>query len=234
MGSWLEVPHHSAWVVCGDVFCKRRINKEARCLAEMKGNEFELTPTLVRAVRPFVLDEAVLTEVTDDGNLNYNDRRLSLILSRSESNVDFSEKVTALMDERCIGGNALHATGRRSETPPDRLTPLAQEFQGCLTNARIVLVYYREKATARRGAKIMTDQAEPSIDKPEFSFAEGLSKVRVQTPIREYPAMREPQLLGEPCMPDAIEAFVDKEDIFSIQKSAPTARSTYKASGEGT
>ncbi|KAF9816462.1 hypothetical protein IEO21_04067 [Rhodonia placenta] len=119
-------------------------------------------------------------------------------------------------------------------SPPERLTPLAQEFQGCLANARIVLVFSRAKATARRGAKIIADQAEPSIDDPELSIAEELSKVRVQTPVREYPAAWELQLLGEPCMSDAIEALMDKEDIFSIQKSAPTARSTYKASGEGT
>lgn len=108
-----------------------------------------------------------------------------------------------------------------------RQARFGQEFQGCLANARIVLVFSRAKATARRGAKIIADQAEPSIDDPELSIAEELSKVRVQTPVREYPAAWELQLLGEPCMSDAIEALMDKEDIFSIQKCVPSSPFVY-------
>ena len=67
------------------------------------------------------------------------------------------------------------------------------------------------------GAKVRADEPELSIDDPELSVAEKLSKVRVQTLVREYLAAQELQLLGEAGMSDAIELFVDKDDLHAIQ-----------------
>lgn len=98
-----------------------------------------------------------------------------------------------------------------------------QEFQGRLANPRDVLVFHRAKAAAKRGGKVIADQPELSIDDPELSNAEKLSKVRVQTLVREYLAAQELQLLGESGMSDAIETFVDKDDIHAIQKCVPSS-----------
>lgn len=92
-----------------------------------------------------------------------------------------------------------------------------QEFQGRLANPRDVLTFHRSKKSAARGTKVKADQPELSIDDPELSISEKLSKVRVQTLVREYLAAQELQLLGETGMSDAIETFVDKDDTHAIQ-----------------
>ena len=49
-------------------------------------------------------------------------------------------------------------------------------------------------------------------------MSEKLSKVRVHTLVHEYLSVQELQLLGELGMSDAIELFVDKDDIHAITK----------------
>jgi hypothetical protein len=56
-----------------------------------------------------------------------------------------------------------------------------------------------------------------SIDDPELSVQEKLSKVRVQTLVKEYLAAQELQLLGETGMSDAIQMFVEKDDLHAIE-----------------
>lgn len=99
-----------------------------------------------------------------------------------------------------------------------------QEFQGRIANPRDVLVFHRARKTADRGSKVTVEQPELSIDDPELSVAEKLSKVRVHTLVREYLAAQELQLLGEVGMSDAIEIFVDKDDIHAIQKRVHSIR----------
>ncbi|OSX58249.1 hypothetical protein POSPLADRAFT_1049483 [Postia placenta MAD-698-R-SB12] len=198
-------------------------------LLKIQGKEFELTPIPLRTVRPFVLDELVLTEVADDENLDLNDRMAITKFLKTRVN-ELIEKANALWDERNIG-----AVEEGEEEVP-RMLPIVrlkvdttgvsemqnpvrfgQEFQGRLANPRDVLVFHRAKAAAKRGGKVIADQPELSINDPELSNAEKLSKVRVQTLVREYLAAQELQLLGESGMSDAIETFVDKDDIHAIQ-----------------
>ncbi len=93
-----------------------------------------------------------------------------------------------------------------------------QEFQGLLANPRDVLTFHRSKKGTTRASKVKADVPELSIDDPDMSIGEKLSKVRVQTLVREYLAAQELQLLGEGGMSEAIETFVDKDDIHAIQK----------------
>ena len=93
-----------------------------------------------------------------------------------------------------------------------------QEFQGRIANPRDVLVFTRAKQrAARNGGKVVAEQPELSIDDPNLTTSEKLSKIRVQTLVQEYLAAQELQLLGEAGMSDAIEIFVDKDDIHAIQ-----------------
>ena len=93
-----------------------------------------------------------------------------------------------------------------------------QEFQGRLANPRDVLTFHRSKKGSTRASKVKADVPELSIDDPNLTTAEKLSKVRVQTLVHEYLAAQEIQLLGEIGMSDAIETFVDKDDIHAIEK----------------
>ena len=92
-----------------------------------------------------------------------------------------------------------------------------QEFQGRIANPRDVLTFHRSKKGTSRANKVKADMPELSIDDPDLSVAEKLSKVRVQTLVKEYLAAQELQLLGEAGMSDAIETFVDKDDSHAIQ-----------------
>ena len=92
-----------------------------------------------------------------------------------------------------------------------------QEFQGRIANPRDVLIFHRAKRTARSD-KVVIEKPELSIDDPDLSTAEKLSKVRVHTLVHEYLSAQELQLLGELGMSDAIELFVDKDDIHAISR----------------
>lgn len=93
-----------------------------------------------------------------------------------------------------------------------------QEFAGRLANPRDVLLFHRAKKTATRAGKVLTDMPELSIDDPDMTAREKLAKVRVETLVKEYLAAQELQLLGENGMSDAIQTFVDKDDIHSISR----------------
>ena len=92
-----------------------------------------------------------------------------------------------------------------------------QEFQGRIANPRDLLVFHRSKNAASRSAKVAIDQPELSIDDPDLTISEKLAKVRVGTLVKEYLAAQELQLLGEGGMSDAIQMFVEKDDIHAIQ-----------------
>ncbi|KZT63172.1 DNA repair and meiosis protein Mre11 [Daedalea quercina L-15889] len=204
-------------------------------LLKIQGKEFELTPIPLRTVRPFVLDEVVLSEVADEENIELGDRMAITKYLKRRVN-ELIEKANTLWDER----NERAVADGEDELP--RMLPIVrlkvdttgvselsnpvrfgQEFQGRIANPRDVLVFHRAKATARRGTKVTADQPELSIDDPDLSTAEKLSKVRVQTLVREYLAAQELQLLGEVGMSDAIETFVDKDDIHAIQTHVNSA-----------
>ncbi|KZT01347.1 DNA repair exonuclease [Laetiporus sulphureus 93-53] len=204
-------------------------------LLNIQGKEFELTPIPLRTVRPFVLDEVVLTEVAEEEGFDLGDRMAITKFLKKRVN-ELIEKANALWDERNQravdeGEEALprmlpivrlkvDTTGVSEMSNPVRF---GQEFQGRLANPRDVLVFHRARATAKRGAKITVEQPELSIDDPDLSTSEKLSKVRVQTLVREYLAAQELQLLGEAGMSDAIETFVDKDDIHAIQNHVSVA-----------
>ncbi|KAL6306913.1 DNA repair exonuclease [Sparassis latifolia] len=207
-------------------------------LLKIQGKDFQLIPIPLRTVRPFVLDEIILSEVAEDEQLDLNDRMAIAKYLKAKVN-ELIDQADALWDER----NAKAVAEGEPELP--RMLPLVrlkvdttgvsemsnpvrfgQEFQGRIANPRDVLVFHRAKKTASRGAKVTADQPELSIDDPDLSISEKLSKVRVQTLVREYLAAQELQLLGEAGMSDAIEMFVDKDDIHAIQGHVSTALKT--------
>ena len=107
----------------------------------------------------------------------------------------------------------MDTTGVTETSNPIRF---GQEFQGRIANPRDLLVFHRSKKSASRSAKVAIDQPELSIDDPDLTISEKLAKVRVGTLVKEYLAAQELQLLGENGMSDAIQMFVDKDDIHAI------------------
>ena len=107
----------------------------------------------------------------------------------------------------------MDTTGVTETSNPIRF---GQEFQGRIANPRDLLIFHRTKKSASRSAKVAIDQPELSIDDPDLTISEKLAKVRVGTLVKEYLAAQELQLLGENGMSDAIQMFVDKDDIHAI------------------
>ena len=94
------------------------------------------------------------------------------------------------------------------------------EFAGKIANPRDVLVFHRAKKSATR--RVVADEPElEGLDGEEDG--DGLDKlaagrVRVHSLVQEYLRVQEMQLLGEPAMSDAIQIFVEKDDIHAISK----------------
>ncbi|THH29504.1 hypothetical protein EUX98_g4702 [Antrodiella citrinella] len=209
--------------------CQTHLWSRHVALLEIHGKEYQMTAIPLRTVRPFVLDDVSLAAAADDEGLDITDRmEIEKFLKKRVT--ELIEKANTTWDER----NARAVEEGEAELP--RMLPLirlkvdttgvsdmsnpvrfGQEFQGRIANPRDVLVFHRAKGSARSGGKVVVEQPELSIDDPNLTNSEKLSKVRVQTLVQEYLSAQELQLLGEAGMSDAIEVFVDKDDIHAIQ-----------------
>ncbi|EIW53657.1 DNA repair exonuclease [Trametes versicolor FP-101664 SS1] len=204
-------------------------------LLKIQGKEFELTPIALRSVRPFVIDDVILSDAAEEEGFDINDKIEVTKFLKTKVN-ELIEKANREWDERNIRAVAegepelprplplvrlkVDTTGVSEMSNPVRF---GQEFQGLLANPRDVLTFHRSKKGTTRASKVKADVPELSIDDPDMSIGEKLSKVRVQTLVREYLAAQELQLLGEGGMSEAIETFVDKDDIHAIQNHVNTA-----------
>ncbi|KAH9847009.1 DNA repair exonuclease [Lenzites betulinus] len=197
-------------------------------LLKIQGKEFDLTPIALRSVRPFVIDDVVLSDAAEEEGFDLNDKiEVAKFLKTKVS--ELIEKANQQWDERNTRAVAegepelprplplvrlkVDTTGVSEMTNPVRF---GQEFQGQIANPRDVLTFHRSKKGTTRASKVKADEPELSIDDPDLSIGEKLSKVRVQTLVREYLAAQELQLLGEGGMSEAIEMFVDKDDLYAI------------------
>ena len=62
------------------------------------------------------------------------------------------------------------------------------------------------------------DGVELSIDDPSMPASEKLARVRVGALVKEFLTTQEMKLLGEMGMGDAIQLFVEKDEIHSISR----------------
>ena len=93
-----------------------------------------------------------------------------------------------------------------------------QEFTGKIANPRDVLVFHRAKKSATR--RVVADEPElGGLDGEEDGLDKlAAGRVRVHSLVQEYLRVQEMQLLGEAAMSDAIQIFVEKDDIHAISK----------------
>ncbi|KAJ7291315.1 Mre11 DNA-binding presumed domain-containing protein [Mycena rebaudengoi] len=198
----------------------------------IQNKEFEMTPIPLRTVRPFVIEEVVLSEMAEEEGLNLADQMEITKFLKAKVNA-LIEKADEQWDER----NARAVEDGEEELP--RMLPLVrlkvdttgvsemsnpirfgQEFQGRIANPRDVLVFHRSKKSAARGGKVKMDQ--PDLEEEEdgadadLSISEKLARVRVSTLVKKYLEAQELQLLGEMEMSDAIAMFVEKDDTHAI------------------
>ncbi|KAJ2915727.1 hypothetical protein MD484_g4664, partial [Candolleomyces efflorescens] len=197
-------------------------------LLEIKGKDFKLTPLPLKTVRPFVIDEVNLGDVAEEEGLNLNDQMEITKYLKAKVNylIEEAEKQWEERNAKAIEAGEeelpkmlplirlkVDTTGVTETSNPIRF---GQEFQGRIANPRDLLVFHRAKKI-NKGSKVVVEQPELSIDNPDLSISEKLAKVRVATLVKEYLSAQELQLLGENGMSDAIQMFVEKDDIHAIQ-----------------
>ncbi len=128
---------------------------------------------------------------------------------------------------RSINGSLRHASVQVDTTGvPTMSNPIrfGQDFVGKIANPRDVLVFHRAKKSAAR--RVVADEPElAGLDGDEEG--DGIDKlaagrVRVHSLVQEYLSAQEMQLLGEAGMSDAIQIFVEKDDIHAISKYVST------------
>ncbi|KAI0293920.1 DNA repair exonuclease [Russula brevipes] len=218
-------------------------------LLKIQGTEFELTPIPLRSVRPFVMDEILLTEVAEEEGFDVTDQ-MEVTKYLKLRVTELINKANDIWDRR----NAQAVEDGEAELP--RMLPLirlkvdttgvptmsnpirfGQEFSGKIANPRDVLVFHRTKRSAAR--RVVADEPElAGLDEGEGDGLDNLAagRVRVHTLVQEYLRAQEMQLLGEAGMSDAIQVFVEKDDIHAISKHVEnTLRGLMKgvqASGE--
>lgn len=219
-------------------------------LVKIQGKGFEMTPIPLRTVRPFVMDEILLTEVAEEEGFDVADQMevTKYLKLRVAELVDKANDVWDRRNAQAVQDGDIElprmlplvrlkvdTTGVSSMSNPVRF---GQEFAGKIANPRDVLVFHRAKKSAAR--RVVAD--EPKL--AEFDGDEegdGLEKlaagrVRVHSLVQEYLRAQEMQLLGEAGMSDAIQIFVEKDDPHAISKHVEnTLRALMKgvqASGE--
>ncbi|KAN0136826.1 Metallo-dependent phosphatase-like protein [Lactarius tabidus] len=219
-------------------------------LVKIQGKGLEMTPIPLRTVRPFVMDEILLTEVAEEEGFDVTDQMevTKYLKLRVAELIDKANDVWDRRNAQAVQDGDVElprmlplvrlkvdTTGVSSMSNPVRF---GQEFAGKIANPRDVLVFHRAKKSAAR--RVVAD--EPKL--AEFDGDEegdGLEKlaagrVRVHSLVQEYLRAQEMQLLGEAGMSDAIQIFVEKDDPHAISKHVEnTLRALMKgvqASGE--
>ncbi|KZW00362.1 DNA repair exonuclease [Exidia glandulosa HHB12029] len=199
-------------------------------LLKICGKEFSLEPIPLRTVRPFVLEEVVMAEVAEEEGVDLKEQmeinkflrgRVSALIERANEEFEQRNAAAVAAGEKPLEPMLplvrlkVDTTGVTEMSNPVRF---GMEFQGQIANPRDVLIFHRAKKSAARGAKVIVDKPELSIDDidPDESVGERIAKVRVETLVSEYLAAQELQLLGERGLSDAIKLFVDKDDPHSI------------------
>ncbi|KAH9077950.1 Metallo-dependent phosphatase-like protein [Lactarius deliciosus] len=222
--------------------CQRHV-----ALLKIHGKEFEMTPIPLRTVRPFVMDEILLTEVAEEEGFDVTDQMevTKYLKLRVVELIDKANDVWDRRNSQAVQDGEVElprmlplvrlkvdTTGVSSMSNPVRF---GQEFAGKIANPRDVLVFHRAKKSAAR--RVVADEPELAGD----DEGDGLEKlaagrVRVHSLVQEYLRAQEMQLLGEAGMSDAIQIFVEKDDPHAISKHVEsTLRALMKgvqASGE--
>jgi len=203
-------------------------------LLQIQAKDFQLTPIPLKTVRPFVIDEVSLADAAEEEGLNLNDQIeiTKYLKAKVNSLIDQANEMWKDRNAKAIEAGEgelpkmlplirlrVDTTGVTETSNPIRF---GQEFQGRIANPRDLLVFHRSKKAKTKG-KVVVDQPELSIDNPNLSISEKLEKVRVGTLVKEYLSAQELQLLGENGMSDAIQMFVEKDDIHAIQACVSTS-----------
>ncbi|ORX38057.1 Mre11 DNA-binding presumed domain-domain-containing protein [Kockovaella imperatae] len=204
-------------------------------ILSIQGSQFQITEIPLKTVRPFEMDEVVLSEAASDesNKINLEDKDSIAVYLRKQ--------VESLIRRAKQNWNERHA---EDTEPVDMMLPLirlkvetsdakemtnpvrfGQDFVGRVANPRDILQYYRRKKAAEKKTKNVADAPDgvddewgPETDDPNaMTASDRLAKLRMSNLVRQYLQAQQLEVLVENGLEDAVMRFVDKDDRDAIK-----------------
>lgn len=192
-------------------------------LLKIQGKQFQMEKLRLRSVRPFVIDDVNLEEVTEIEEIALEDK--------IQVNKYLKKRVHELIAKANEEWDELYAD---EDNKPARKLPLirlrveyttheignpqrfGQDFAKLVANPRDIVQFVKKK-TISRNKKVTIDQPE-GVNVGDFDdeLPERIEKVKVETLVRQYLEAQTLQILHENGIAHAINAFVDKDDRHAI------------------
>ncbi|AFR95344.2 DNA repair protein (mre11) [Cryptococcus neoformans C23] len=196
-------------------------------LLSIQGSQFQLEELPLKTVRPFELDEVVLSYAAEQGAVDLNDRDsiTSFLREQVEALILQAKKNWKERNNGSTKNMMLPLIRLKVETTDakEMVNPVrfGQEYVNRVANPRDILQYYRKKKNER---KVKNNPDMPNINDDEWeedpeslTADERLSKLRMATLVKQYLQAQSLDVLVENGMEDAVMRFVDKDDKDAIK-----------------
>ncbi|WWD20048.1 DNA repair protein (mre11) [Kwoniella shandongensis] len=198
-------------------------------ILSIQGSQFQIAEIPLKTVRPFEMDEVILSYAAEQGALSLDDK--DSITHYLRTQVDgLIAKAKASWKERNPGSKEkmmlplirlkVETSDAKEMTNPVRF---GQDYVDKVANPRDILQYYRKKKVAERKAKNLPDLPDDEDDDWEgddpaaMTANDRLSKLRMANLVKQYLQAQSLEVLVENGLEDAVMRFVEKDDKDAIK-----------------
>ncbi|WRT69415.1 DNA repair protein (mre11) [Kwoniella shivajii] len=198
-------------------------------IMSIQGSQFQIAEIPLKTVRPFELDEVILSYAAEQGVLSLDDKDSITDYLRKEverlvkqAEVNWRERNPDPKEKMMLPliRVKVETTDAKEMTNPVRF---GQLFVGKVANPRDILQYYRKKKPTERKVKNNPDL--PDEDEEEWEGEDAsilttndrLAKLRMANLVKQYLQAQNLEVLVENGMEDAVMRFVEKDDKDAIK-----------------
>ncbi|WVQ79525.1 DNA repair protein (mre11) [Cryptococcus sp. DSM 104549] len=197
-------------------------------LLSVQGSSFALEEIPLKTVRPFEMDDVVLSYAAEHGSCALDDRDSITAYLRTEVEA-LIEKAKTTWKERNGSGKKemmlplirlkVETSDAKEMTNPVRF---GQDFIGRVANPKDILQYYRRKKAPERKAKNVPDAPDEESDESQDDGAgatvnERLNKMHMDDVVHKYLGNQHLEVLARNGLEDAVMRFVEKDDRDAIR-----------------
>ncbi|WWC93090.1 DNA repair protein (mre11) [Kwoniella dendrophila CBS 6074] len=198
-------------------------------IMSIQGSQFQIAEIPLKTVRPFEMDEVILSYAAEQGALSLDDKdSITEYLKKEVERLIQQAKVN--WKERNPDPDAkmmlplirlkVETTDAKEMTNPVRF---GQLFVDQVANPRDILQYYRKKKPTERKVKNnpdLPDEEEEEWDENDAALLttnDRLAKLRMANLVKQYLQAQNLEVLVENGMEDAVMRFVEKDDKDAIK-----------------